>query len=165
MSYLTNNLGKNEQLKKEGKLTWWILLPNSLICIIAFFVSLGVYLIKTEVGIVFLIITLMGTVIMLTKPVIDRLTTEIIITDQRVISKSGWLNISVISTPLNKVNNINMKQSLLGKLLKYGNIEVTTATSEETDNHLVGFLKDPGDFRNILSEEIDIQDQSGIRKK
>ena len=80
------------------------------------------------------------------------LTTEIAITDRRVISKTGLLRTEIKVTPLDKVNNVNVKQSMFGNILDYGDVEVTTATADENDNHFVNSLAHTDAFRNVLSE-------------
>jgi len=42
-------------------------------------------------------------------------------------------------------------QGFFGNLLDYGNIEVTTATAEENDNHLIASLAHADKFRNTLT--------------
>ena len=85
-------------------------------------------------------------------PLIVRiLSTEIAITDRRVTSKSGIFKVEVKTTPLDKVNNVNVTQGVLGRMLNYGDIEVTTATADATDNHFVKTLAKPNEFRNALS--------------
>ena len=44
-----------------------------------------------------------------------------------------------------------IKANSAGNLLDYGNIEVTTATAEENDNHLIASLAHADKFRNTLT--------------
>jgi uncharacterized membrane protein YdbT with pleckstrin-like domain len=68
------------------------------------------------------------------------------------MSKSGIFRTEVKTTPLDKINNTNVKQSFIGNLLDYGDIEITTATAEERDNHLIANLAHPDAFRNTVTE-------------
>jgi uncharacterized membrane protein YdbT with pleckstrin-like domain len=70
------------------------------------------------------------------------------------MSKTGFMRTEVKSTPLDKVNSINVTQSLFGNMLNYGDVEVTTATAEENDNHAVTALRRPDEFRNRLSQQM-----------
>jgi uncharacterized membrane protein YdbT with pleckstrin-like domain len=90
--------------------------------------------------------------VLVSRQVVRILTTEIAITDRRVMSKTGVMRTEVKTTPLDKVNNVNVSQSLFGNMLDYGDIEVTTATTEESDNHAIAALAHPDRFRNTLTE-------------
>ena len=78
--------------------------------------------------------------------------TELAVTDRRVLSKTGLLRTEVKATPLDKVNNVTVTRSMFGGMLGYGDIEITTATAEEADNHSVKALSHPERFRNALTE-------------
>lgn len=47
---------------------------------------------------------------------------EIAVTDQRVLKKSGILNIKVQSIPFENLEARDLKQTLLGRLLGYGDV-------------------------------------------
>jgi uncharacterized membrane protein YdbT with pleckstrin-like domain len=68
------------------------------------------------------------------------------------MSKTGILRTEVKTTPLDKVNNVNVSQSFFGNMLGYGDIEVTTATADTNDNHSIKSLAHSDRFRNTLTE-------------
>ena len=53
---------------------------------------------------------------------------EYIVTNRRVIQISGIFNKNVVDSSLEKVNDVKMSQSFMGRLLDYGNIEILTAS-------------------------------------
>ncbi len=53
---------------------------------------------------------------------------EYIITNRRVIQISGVINKDVTDSSLEKVNDVKMDQSALGRLFDYGDIEILTAS-------------------------------------
>ena len=55
-------------------------------------------------------IVLLMWIVMVARQVFRVLTTEIAITDRRVMSKSGMFRTEVKVTPLDKVNNVNVRQ-------------------------------------------------------
>jgi membrane protein YdbS with pleckstrin-like domain len=166
MSYIDRELGNNETMILEERVSRWILFPRLLSFSIAVLVLCPLAVALGDVNgvatafAVFLLLLLIFLVSAF-KPLRELLTTEVAITDQRVISKKGWLSTAVISTPLDKVNNINVRQSFFGNMFNYGNIEITTATTLDTDNHLISALNRPDNFRNVLSEEIEKQRLAG----
>ena len=156
MSYIEHELTPGERIVLLGRVSWWTMVPRTLL-------ALGVLVVASVVAgmlsalvpafwLIAVPVVFLLWVAMVAREVFRVLTTEIAITDRRVISKTGLFNTEVKVTPLNKVNNVNVKQSLFGNMLDYGDIEVTTATAEEKDNHLISSLAHTDRFRNALTE-------------
>jgi len=55
------------------------------------------------------------------------------VTDERVIVKRGVIVRDIKVIPLNKVQDVLTKQSLLGKVLGYGSVEIATAARTENE--------------------------------
>jgi uncharacterized membrane protein YdbT with pleckstrin-like domain len=55
-------------------------------------------------------------------------TYELVVTNHRVILQTGILAKSSMDTRLDKINNIEHRQSLWGRLLSYGDVEIDTAS-------------------------------------
>jgi uncharacterized membrane protein YdbT with pleckstrin-like domain len=53
---------------------------------------------------------------------------QYIVTNRRVMQLSGVFNKSVTDSSLEKVNDVKMQQSAIGRLLEYGDIEILTAS-------------------------------------
>ncbi|HEV7505581.1 MAG TPA: PH domain-containing protein [Thermoanaerobaculia bacterium] len=53
---------------------------------------------------------------------------ELIVTNHRVILQTGILAKNSMDTRLDKINNIEHRQSLWGRLLNYGDVEIDTAS-------------------------------------
>jgi uncharacterized membrane protein YdbT with pleckstrin-like domain len=73
---------------------------------------------------------------------------EYILTDRRVVIQKGIFSISSFDAPLDKINNVFHRQSLLGRLLKYGEVGLETASEQGTT--LFDFLSHPLDFKNSI---------------
>ncbi|MBI3914497.1 MAG: PH domain-containing protein [Chloroflexi bacterium] len=56
------------------------------------------------------------------------LSRELVLTNRRVIQSEGIISKHVIDSSLEKVNDIVMRQSLWGRLLDYGDVEILTAS-------------------------------------
>ena len=155
MSYVERELSNGEHIVVLGRVSWWTILPQTLLAIAVFVVAvIAVGLLDGLVTLFWLIaLPLAGLawMVLVARQVFRILTTEIAITDRRVMSKTGLVNTDVKVTPLDKVNNVNVKQSFIGNMLDYGDIEVTTATAEESDNHLIAGLSHADKFRNTLT--------------
>lgn len=157
MSYIERELAEGEQLITLSRPSWWTIVPRTLLALAVLAVTIVVLVLGTWFTAillwVFVIpIVLVVWLIMIAPLLVRILSTEIALTDRRITSKSGVFKVEVKTTPLDKVNNVNVVQSLFGRMLHYGDIEVTTATTDEADNHFIKTLAHPNDFRNALSE-------------
>ena len=77
-------------------------------------------------------------------PLIDVLSSEFAITNKRIIIKIGLISRKTLEMNLGKVESINVDQSILGRILGYGSINIigTGGTKEPFAN-----IKDPLEFR------------------
>ena len=79
---------------------------------------------------------------------IRRATTELAVTDHRVIYKSGLLSRHTIEMNRDKVESVDVDQSLLGRILGYGTVVVRgTGGSLEP----IGIIGDPRTFRSHIT--------------
>jgi uncharacterized membrane protein YdbT with pleckstrin-like domain len=73
---------------------------------------------------------------------------EYLITNRRVIQISGVLNKNVFDSSLEKVNDVKMSQSFVGRILDYGDVEIMTA-AEEGEN-LFRRIQGPLKFKTAM---------------
>ena len=95
------------------------------------------------------------------KDIIKFFTTKLVITNKRVRGKTGLINTNELDSPLNKINGVQVKQGLLGKMFNYGTISITTAS---TVFHF-DMISEPNDFKTILNNQIEIYDEERIEKQ
>ena len=70
------------------------------------------------------------------------------VTNLRLIDQSGVFNITHRDTPLHKIQSISYRQSVLGRILNFGNARVQTAADQgDSDLHLVAH---PGDLKAVI---------------
>ena len=55
---------------------------------------------------------------------IRRATTELVLTDRRIIAKSGFIRRDTVEMNLGKVESLHVHQGLLGRLLNFGDVTV-----------------------------------------
>jgi len=53
------------------------------------------------------------------------LTTDFVITNQRILVKVGWVRVRVAELSLGRVEGVRVEQSILGRIFDYGSIIVT----------------------------------------
>ncbi len=73
---------------------------------------------------------------------------EYVVTSRRVIQLFGVFNKNVIDSSLEKVNDVKMEQSFLGRMFNYGDVEILTAS--ELGVNLFQRIADPIRFKTIM---------------
>lgn len=93
--------------------------------------------------------TLQGLLSLFIIPLIQQYTDEFVITNKRVIVKKGLIAIWTLEMNLQKIETVNVAQSIPGRLLGYGCLTLigTGGTKEKFD-----CIKDPISFRKAFME-------------
>jgi uncharacterized membrane protein YdbT with pleckstrin-like domain len=79
------------------------------------------------------------------------LSSEFGVTSKRVLGKTGFIRRTSLDIVLGKVEAIRLSQTILGRILNYGDIEVTgTGGTEE----VLRFIPDPLIFRKVVQEQL-----------
>jgi uncharacterized membrane protein YdbT with pleckstrin-like domain len=73
---------------------------------------------------------------------------EYVLTNHRVIRNTGLLNQQSMDSRLDKVNNIEHRQTLWGRLLNFGDVEIDTAS--ETGAAVFRNISHPLDFKRAI---------------
>jgi uncharacterized membrane protein YdbT with pleckstrin-like domain len=75
---------------------------------------------------------------------------QFVITDRRVLQLKGVFNKSVLDSSLEKINDVQMQQSMLGRMFDYGTIDILTA-SEEAINRMPN-IASPLEFKRAMQD-------------
>ncbi|HEV2953229.1 MAG TPA: PH domain-containing protein [Candidatus Dormibacteraeota bacterium] len=73
------------------------------------------------------------------------------LTDQRVIMESGIISKTTRVIALDRVQNISTRQSLLGRILGYGKVEIDAAG--QSGSEALDYIPDPSGFRDRVFQE------------
>lgn len=147
-NYIEKNLIDNEKVIIFAKINSLILILPKLIIPIFFIIALfntdfSNPNIGYQIEILYLIIIVISS-LSLIKTIIDVLTTELGTTNKRVIGKKGLFKTISLDAPLNKINDIEITQNLLGKIFKYSTIQISTSSSK----YYFRYIKNANDFKN-----------------
>jgi uncharacterized membrane protein YdbT with pleckstrin-like domain len=85
-------------------------------------------------------------------PFVLRRTTELVITDRRVIAKTGWLSTDAIEIRFAKIESIRVTQGALGRMLGYGTVAIV-GTGSTFDP--IAYISRPIEFKNRVSAAMD----------
>lgn len=118
-TYVNEHLGKDEHVIHETKLHWITFLRLRGI------ISLGIL------------------------PFLDYITTEMAITNKKVVGKYGFFSRRTLEMNLPKIESISVDQGIIGRILGYGTITVigTGGTRES-----LSYMTNPLDFRKKFQE-------------
>lgn len=87
-----------------------------------------------------------------------RATTRYQLTDRRIYIKLGLLSRTERSTNVERIQNVEVAQSLFQRLLGIGNVEWATAGSDESDaDFTFAGIEDPGGLVRLVHEHTDTQ--------
>ena len=146
MSYIQNNLQAGEEIKYKADIHWYIFAyPVILLLLSAFFSS-------AQTGLFYYvsIFLLLSGLFQLIKRILLKMGAEYVVTNKKVILKSGILNRDALEFVLNKCEGIRINQSLMGRMLGFGSIVVTTGgVTNKFD-----FITNPIKFRNEINAQI-----------
>ncbi len=117
--YINNNLIRDEQVEFETQYHWVIFFTWKAL------LSLFIY------------------------PMIKRYSDEFAVTNKRVIIKTGLIARKTLEMNLNKIESVNVDQSILGRILGYGTVTIigTGGTREAFEQ-----IADPVEFRKKFQE-------------
>ena len=76
---------------------------------------------------------------------------EYVLTDRRVVKQEGVFSTSSFDAPLDKINNVFHNQSFMGRIWKYGDVGLETASEQGTT--VFNFLSRPLDFKNEIVKQ------------
>ena len=77
-----------------------------------------------------------------------RWTTETDVTNMRVVHKEGFISRETFEMSLDKVESVDVRQSILGRMLNYGNVEIFGVGE---GNKVIETIASPLEFRNHIT--------------
>lgn len=144
-SYIDANLTTNERVIREAKMSWWSQWPFLLFGGIFLFFGLIASLAGTGGGgfMLFLALLFIGGA------ALRVLTTELALTNKRVIAKVGFIRRDTIELRLEKVEGLMVNQGIFGRMLNYGSVSISGTGGIKTP---IPFISDPTNFRMVVNE-------------
>ncbi len=156
MGYVEHVLQPGETLVHKSKLHWFIylpVLPFLAVLILGLALYSGMESAGADQGVAALPLILvavgaLGTVVTWLRAWIRRATTELAVTDRRVIFKRGLIRRHTVEMNMDKVESVDVDQSILGRLFNYGDVTVRgTGASIEP----LRMIDDPLHFRSRVT--------------
>jgi uncharacterized membrane protein YdbT with pleckstrin-like domain len=129
MSYIDDSLIPGETILHRGHVSWWSQF---------WLVALGVLTLVVVVGLFLLIAAW-----------INVRSTEIAVTNRRVIAKFGFIKRETVEINLDRVEALKVEQGFLGRILDFGTIYISGAGTSVAP---IRDIADPMGFRRKFTE-------------
>jgi uncharacterized membrane protein YdbT with pleckstrin-like domain len=110
-----------------------------------------------------LMLLIVGYSIRLIWVILDRKTNIWVVTNQRVIDEFGILSKNSKETPLDKINNLSYRQSLLGRLFDFGHIQIQSAA--ELGDSIYRFVERPQILKDSITKQQELYKQEKINQQ
>jgi len=144
MSYIDSILEPGEEIRYRTTVTWTAYGPAILLalCAIASFIVAETSAPLAGVGAFAAVFFALATIVTFVPAWFQRFTTEIVVTNRRIILKRGLIRRHTVEMNMTKVESVDVDQTLLGRLFNYGNITIRgTGSSFETLSKIDSPLK------------------------
>ena len=128
MGYVDETIGENEKIVYIVKFHW-------------------IYTLSALLYLLFFGILIIGIIIFF-KMMINKWTTERVLTNSRYIQKTGWIARNTEEISIYKIEEVDLSQTILGRVLGYGSISISGTGS---GNIILKSIDDPLFFQKNLN--------------
>ena len=147
-SYIEENLARDERIIIKAQVTWlsqfWYL----------FF---GVLLILSGIGQKGAFGPILIGLILIAIAAVHVLTTELALTNRRIIANSGLIRRNTIELKVNRVESLGVNQGVLGRILNFGSIVVKGTGGSHAP---IPYIARPMEFRQQVNNFLDELDDA-----
>ncbi len=162
MRYVESLLGKNEQILWRARQHWMVLSANFVINLFIFIVIWAIYSAAGMLGAGLLgdflrnyrgiaLIALLIPIGWFGWEFLQWWAEEYLVTTHRVVQTEGLINKHTKDSALEKINDITLNQSFMGRILGYGDLAIITGSDVGTN--VLKRLAKPVEFKKTLLEQ------------
>lgn len=167
MRYVDRSLSPGETVVYETRLHWIVMLRSIIQACIAFALAVGLlYFALTSTGVRddqlhlmeggAAVLAVLG-IFLLIAGATRRNSTEMAVTNHRVIIKVGLVGRRTVELLLTKIESIEVQETAVGRMLGYGTIVLIGTGGTPEPFHKVAH---PLEFRNVVQQQIEAVSQS-----
>lgn len=160
MSYLHNLLGQDEEILFETRQHWFIPFAQVLTEVVLVGLLISVALLqfywqpfpRIPDQLVYFGATALGIIVTFSAlaDVIRWRNEQFVITDRRVLQLQGVVNKNVLDSSLEKINDVELSQSWIGRIFNFGDVEILTANEEGVNR--MRAIRGPVEFKRALQD-------------
>ena len=142
---MRTELKQNEKVVFETKTHWFSIVLPLIFCFILLIISL--FLINTSSIVGYFILAF--SIVYFIFKIYYRKFNIWVVTNNRIIDERGVFSIKIIESPLEKLNNLDYSQSLIGRIFKFGTVNIQTAANNYGNGNK--FIVNPKGFKDSVT--------------
>lgn len=146
-SYIQQVLIGGEVVKGEAKISIWSMLPLLAVSGFLLLIALSLLIAEPLGGLLMLAVAAFPLLV----AYIKFKTTELAITNKRVIAKFGFISRATVEINLAKVETLQVRQGLLGRIFNYGSLIVSGGGNPAAP---IPGIANPMEFKRIATETL-----------
>lgn len=154
-SYVKKVLTSGETVLHTGQVSWWTLFGSLATALLLLAAALAWQIVRPTPVLPLLLLGVSAVIALVAY--IKQRSTELAITNKRIIVKRGFVRRDTIEINLVKVESLQVEQNLLGRLLNFGDIIVSAGGGPMAP---VSGIADPLVFRRYFNEATDQRQQA-----
>lgn len=143
---MRTELKQNEEVILETKTHWISMVLPFIFCLILFLISIILIGVNSKVGYLIFVFSVGYFVY----KIYYRKFNIWIVTNNRVLDEKGVFKLQMRESPLEKLNNIDYEQGLIGRMLNFGDVSIHTAAFEGKDEKFKQ-INNPKKFKDTIS--------------
>lgn len=155
--YVEQNLGHGEVIVRKAEIHPINVIVTWIGAIIFFIITCALPNSLKIIGIMWLIIVLPAAI----SKTISLSTSELAVTNKKLIGKFGLINTKSMDAPLNKVQNISVSSGLFGKIFGYGHITISTASGK----FIYRNVKQADEFKTLVMSQIQVYEEEEAKRR
>jgi uncharacterized membrane protein YdbT with pleckstrin-like domain len=150
MSYVQHILLPDEQVRYITKIHWIVYLPGALVLVLALAALITAQFSQSLAPLWLVLAAMLGVLglLMAIGGWFQRWTTEIAATSKRIIYKRGFIQRRTIEMNIDKVESVDVMQSVMGRVFNFGTI---TVRGIGTGIEPLKNIESPIEFRNHVT--------------
>ncbi len=137
MNYVETVLMPGETIIEKAQIHWFIFVMDVILLLIAFWLRDIELLMAMVIAAVAIFTTI--------RDLVYYLTTELALTNKRVIAKFGWVQRHTIELSLSRVESLTVNQSIFGRIFNFGTLTINGIGGIRTP---IPIIADPLKFRS-----------------
>lgn len=159
---MRTKLRKDEKLLFETRKHWFFLLIPFLIALVLIVLSFYIYFKLEEKSNLYLAIPVLSILYFIYRYYSWK-NDLWAVTNIRVIDESGVFTINSKESPVDKINNVAYRQSVLGRILGYGNVQIQTAAEMGETSYTS--ISHPAKLKEALSNAMELYKDTQMNKQ
>jgi uncharacterized membrane protein YdbT with pleckstrin-like domain len=153
-SYIDGSLINGEQVQYTGTISKWAVSGSIIAGVFFCFLGLMMFIARSNVAAT---IGIVCGILLLLLAYLRIKSTELAITNKRIIAKFGFISRQTVELNINKVESIQVHQGIMGRIFNYGSLVISGGGNPQAP---VPGISHPLEFRKAFMQA---QDQAGAK--